>query len=334
MGNFIFDDLTDEVTILDTDRAKRADQTGAVGADKTKKSKKAPVTSISKDEKEEKKPKKKTDFFAKGNEHMTPPTLYQDMDDWNVRVFNNKFPLLEDHEVIVHSPDPEMDIDDFSCEQTTRIIRAWLNRVHFYGSQDKEVMIFNNRGGKAGASLLHPHSQIVAAKGFPGILEREKESALHYYNEHNSCYWCDRIKEDQEDGKRVVYESAHFLVHVPKACRWSYETRIVPKRHTPNFGFINEQEIQDLAKILKALLGSYDKLFSRPDRNFWIHTMQFEPYHWHLGVMVHLKVLGALELGAGIWVSDKATPEDAAAHLRSKFDIDCEESDKLVGLDY
>jgi len=46
-------------------------------------------------------------------------------------------------------------------------------------AQDKEVFIFNNRGGKAGASILHAHSQIVAAKGFPGIIEKEKESALN-----------------------------------------------------------------------------------------------------------------------------------------------------------
>lgn len=326
MGTFIFDPLTDEVTILAVNRAKRVDQTGA-------------VTSIKKDDKDTKKDEKKSDkneppkdYFAKGNEFLTPSTLYQDMDDWNVRVFENKFPLIEDHEVVVHSPDPVKDIEDFSCEQVARIIRAWLNRVDYYGQQDKEVMIFNNKGGRAGASILHPHSQIVAAKGFPGVIEKEKESALHYFNEHNSCFWCDQLRDVVEEGTRIVYESTHFLVYVPKACRWSYETRILPKRHTPNFGFLNEQEIQDLAMILKALLGSYDTLFDKPDRNFWIHTMRYEPYHWHIGVMVHLKVLGALELGAGIWVSDKATPEDAAAQLKEQFIAVCETDQDLTSL--
>lgn len=327
MGTFIFDDLTDEVTILAVNRAKRTDQTGA-------------VTSIKKDEKEDKedvkkddKPKEKKDYFAKGNEYLTPETLYQDVDDWNVRVFKNKFPLIEDHEVVVHSPDPIRDIEDFPCEQVARIIRAWLNRVHYYMEHDKEVVIFNNRGGRAGASILHPHSQIVAAKGFPGVIEKEKEAALHYFNEHNTCYWCDSIKEDLSDNKRVVYESTHFVVVVPKACRWSYETRIIPKKHSPNFGFMNEPEIQDLAVVLKALLTSYDTLFDRPDRNFWVHTMRYEPYHWHIGVMAHLKVLGALELGAGIWVSDKATPEDAAAQLREHFTAVCEARSDLVAPD-
>ena len=79
--------------------------------------------------------------------------------------------------------------------------------------------------------------------------------------------------------------------------------------------YIDETEINDLACILKKGLFAYNELFDRPDRNFWIHTMRYEPYHWHMGFMAHNKVLGGLELGAGIWVSDKASPEDAAADL-------------------
>jgi UDPglucose--hexose-1-phosphate uridylyltransferase len=299
MSTFIFDELTGLPTILATNRAKRTDQTGAVGGSKDKNH------------------TDKGKIFSKGYENLTPPTLYQDADDWNVRVFKNKYPLVEDHEIVVHSPSSQEDISDFSVEQSIRIIRAFLNRVSYYGSQGKEVLIFNNRGGSAGASILHPHSQVVALKGFPGILEREKESAIKYYNEEGSCYWCDFVSSELRLQKRVVFESPHFVLLVPPACRWSYEMILIPKEHKPNFGFINEREIADFALILKSALGAYDKLFDTPDRNFWIHTMQYEPFHWHTGFLPHLKVLGGLELGAGIWVSDKATPEAAAAELGS-----------------
>jgi UDPglucose--hexose-1-phosphate uridylyltransferase len=308
-GRFIFDDLTGLPTILAANRAKRTDQTGA-------------VKSIKKDE--SKKEGEKVCFFCKGSEHLTPPTEYKDSDNWNVRVFKNKYPLLPDHEVVVHSPDHIRDIEDLSCEDNVKIIRAYLNRVSYYGQRDKEVIIFNNRGGKAGASILHPHSQIVAAKGFPGILEKEKEEALHYYNEHSSCYWCDEIWDVLNDHKeRLVYESSHYVVYVPRACRWSYEMKLVPKNHKPNFGFIDDQEINDLAAILKGALNAYNTLFDRPDRNFWVHTLRYEPYHWHMGFIPHIKVFGALELGAGLWVSDKALPEDAAEKLASVFEYEC-----------
>jgi UDPglucose--hexose-1-phosphate uridylyltransferase len=297
MGAFIFDDLTGTPTILATNRAKRDDQTGAVSGKTVDKG------------------DVKVCYFCKGNEHLTPPALYQDADDWNVRVFTNKFPVVPEHEIIVHSPSHEKDIEDLSHDQNVRFVRALLNRVHNYTSQEKEVLLFNNRGGKAGASITHPHTQLIALKGFPGIIELEKSKALQYYNEHNSCYWCDMVKEVAADKKRVVYESKHFVLFVPEASRWSYEMILVPKEHKPNIEFVNEMEINDLAQMLKATLSAYNILFQRPDRNYWIHTQRYDPYHWHMGFIAHIKVLGGLELGAGIWVSDKASPEDAAAKL-------------------
>lgn len=362
MGNFIFDPLTGEPTILSTARASRPDQTGAVqihhpdvpnvaqagdlvasnqsgthqnsglsfdqhhNRDQrlyevsrsvdTEKPKIIGIPTAASD-------KPKVDFFAKGNESMTPEAVYQDADNWNVRVVPNKYPIIGDHEVLIHSPDPSKDIDELSNEQVTRIIRAYLNRLHFYTNQDKEVFIFSNRGHKAGASLEHPHSQIIALKGFPGTTQKEKESALRYYDEHNTCYWCDEVKdavsETDPEKSRVVLESAHFVALVPKACRWSYEVRLTPKTHRPNFGFVDEPEINDFAAVLKKILQAYGKAFNYPDRNFWIHTQRYDPFHWHLGFLPHIKVFGALELGAGIWVSDKATPETAAELLRANL---------------
>ena len=310
MGTFIFDELTGAATLLATNRVKRPDETGVVNNHKPGQTENPPVD--------------KQLLFSKGYEHLTPPSVYRDADDWNVRVFKNKYPLVDDHEIIIHSPDRDKDIDELPLEQNMKIIRAFLNRVSYFGEQDKEVMIFNNRGGRAGASITHPHSQIIALKGFPGIIEKEKESALKYYNEHTNCFWCDLVKKEREKKTKIVYESPHFVLMVPDACRWSYEMILVPKEHKPNFGFINEMEIGDFAIVLQAALRAYDDLFDRPDRNFWIHTMRYEPYHWHVGFLPHIKVLGGLELGAGIWVSDRATPEDAARELGEKVKYCCE----------
>ncbi len=300
MTKIIFDKLTKIPSVLATARAKRTDQTGAV--DTKKDDKKAGEA-------------KKVDFFAKGNESMTPPTVYQDQEDWNVRVFTNKFPILENHEIIVHSPDPIVDLSDLPHEQVVRYIRAILNRVEHYMKEDMDSFVFNNRGGKAGASLQHPHSQIVALKSFPGIIGQQREDALAYFDEHGSCYWCDLIQDELERGSRVICESKHYALLVPQASRWSYEMMLLPKRHLPNLAFINEEEIADLADVLQAALKAYDKMFDFPDRNFWFYTERHEPFHWHMGFIPHIKVFGGLELGAGIWVNDKATPEDAAMEL-------------------
>lgn len=298
MSKFIFDHLTDRPTVLASGRKNRGDQAGE-------------------DKKEENTSKEKVDFFAKGNEHMTPPQVYVDQDDWNVRVIPNKFPIIGDHEVIIHSPDPQKDLEELPQEQVVRYIRALLNRVAHYNSNHKEVFIFNNKGPRAGATVLHPHSQLVALKGFPGTIAQERESAMHYFNEHSSCFWCDLMEKEQAvEQSRIVYETKQFMVIVPEASRWSYEMKLMPKRHLPNFEFLNDMEINDLALVLRTCLKAYDDLFDKPDRNFWIHTQKHEPFHWHMGFIPHIKRLGGIELGAGIWVSDKSSPEEAAASLR------------------
>src|SRR3989344_4625295 len=202
MTTFIFDELTGIPTILATNRAKRADQTGAAGSGIS--TSQTPVN---------------VDRFAKGNEDLTPSTVYQDAEDWNVRVFRNKYPLVEDHEIIVHSPYQDKDLEDLPQEQNVRIMRAFLNRVTY----------------------------------------------------HNSCYWCDKIKVELALKKRIVHETPHFVLLIPVACRWSYEMLLIPKEHKPNFGYVNDMEINDFTQILKAALWSYNAMFNKPDRNFWIH---------------------------------------------------------------
>lgn len=260
--------------------------------------------------------------FCKGNETMTPSTLYQDQADWNVRVFENKFKLLDIHEVVVHSPHHLNDIEDFPIEQTHRILRAYQNRASFHNSNGNDVFIFNNRGAHAGASIKHPHSQLVALECFPGILEKEKISAEEYFKKNKSCYWCDLLKSELmiNARTRVVYETSHFVAIVPVASRWSYELMIVPKSHKPSFSFATDEELSDLALMLKLTLTSYNTLFDKPDRNFWIHTLREKLYHWHIGLIPQIKELGGVELGAGIWASDKATPEEAAAALRGEIE--------------
>lgn len=306
MPKIAFDPLTKEPSITAANRAKRTDQTGTM-----------------KEKKDEGKPeekKEKVDFFGKGNEHMTPPTLYQDQEDWNVRVFSNKFPILEHHEIIVHSPSEFEDLPNLPLEQVIRYVEAILNRVNYHLAEGREVFVFNNRGPRAGASINHPHSQLVAQKSFPGYVHDQRDAALDYFDEHGSCYWCDMVQDELEAGERVVYEGEHFVILVPKTSKWSYDMRLLPKRHLPNFVYVNEVEITDFAKTLQAAMHAYDELFDFPDRNYWLYTEKHEPFHWHMGFIPHIRVFGGLELGAGIWVVDKATPEDAAKQLKKAID--------------
>ena len=58
--------------------------------------------------------------FCEGNEKETPPEILRigvgekDTPGWKIRVVPNKFPITDIHEVIIHSPDHNKDIEDFA----------------------------------------------------------------------------------------------------------------------------------------------------------------------------------------------------------------------------
>ena len=104
--------------------------------------------------------------FCSGNEAMTPPEVYRigsgekDKGGWSVRVVPNKFPITDTHEVIIHSPDCEKDVDVLPLEQVIKVMTAYRDRYRAHEA-DGQVLIFCNHGFSAGASLKHPHSQLV-----------------------------------------------------------------------------------------------------------------------------------------------------------------------------
>ena len=110
--------------------------------------------------------KKRVCSFCAGSEHLTPPEVLRfgggekDKTGWKVRVIPNKYPITDIHEVIIHSPDDKKDIEELSNDAVSLIFKAYRERYNFYKKRG-HVLIFGNHGSHAGASLSHPHSQLV-----------------------------------------------------------------------------------------------------------------------------------------------------------------------------
>jgi len=270
--------------------------------------------------------------FDEGNEDQTPPEVLRigrgapNGPGWEVRVVPNKFPILPAHEVIIHSPDHEKDIAQLPLEQVKKIVQAYVYRFRFYDDGGLPY-IFNNHGAGAGASLTHPHSQLVIFEKLPEALSEEVQGAQRYYEEHRSCPYCDLLKRESS-GERFVWENSHFVVLVPFAAAWPYELLVLPKKHRENFSDIEGPEMVALAEVLIKLGRIFECKFGNPDYNFWIHSLsrKFATedssifYHWHLEFVPRLKKLGAIELGAEVMIYDQATPEEAAKRLRKMFE--------------
>jgi UDPglucose--hexose-1-phosphate uridylyltransferase len=188
---------------------------------------------------------------------------------------------------------------------------------------DSRVMmatLFMNHGERAGTSLIHPHAQIIATSIVPRHIRHMEREALQYFDEWGRCVHCDILEHEIKCGERIVAENAHFVSFVPYAAEVPFELWIYPRRHTPDFGLLRDEEKGGLADILRDGLARLYHRLGDPDFNFVVNTSVppktgTKRYHWHLQIRPRLTTVAGFEIGSGIHVNP-SVPESDAAFLR------------------
>lgn len=287
--------------------------------------------------------------FCSGHEAQTPPEVMSyrepntlpNQPGWRVRVVPNRYPALQiegdldrtgiglydmmngvgAHEVIIETPDHLGGFATFSRDQVLKIVNAYCDRYRDL-KRDRRfryILIFKNSGAAAGASLDHPHSQLIATPIIPKRVMEEVEGAKQYFYYKERCVFCDIIRQELSSGTRVIYENESFVAFAPFASRFPFETWIAPKDHKASFGDIEEPEQEAFANALHGTLRRLIKTLGDPPFNYIIHTSPCDElctdyYHWHLEIMPRLTKVAGFEWGSGFYVNP-VPPEDAARHL-------------------
>jgi len=263
---------------------------------------------------------------------------------WSTRVIPNKYPALSPvldprrfsvgiylavqghgrHEVVIETPWHDRDIPDMSLPEVEAVIEAYHSRHLALMRADGTILtiIFRNRGPGAGASLVHPHSQIIALAVAPPHVRWREEEAQRYFDEWGRCCLCDVLDYEMQAEERLLFENGSFAAFVPFAAEVPFEVWIVPKRHQADFAEIRDHEKPDLAQALRYVLGRLDRRLHRPDYNYVIHSStQYragEPQvHWYLQILPRLTTRAGFEIGSGIAINP-SIPEEDAAFLRGE----------------
>jgi UDPglucose--hexose-1-phosphate uridylyltransferase len=204
--------------------------------------------------------------FLPGNENKTPPEVMRvpSGTTWQVRVVANKFAAFSpdikptriihrsrrsrggfgSHDVIVESPN-HADVTCLRAEpHIVEVLPAYKARYDTLSLDRRiaHITIFKNHGKDAGASLEHPHSQLIAAP----VISRFQQ-ALNHYDEYGECMFCQVVQEEFGEGKRLVIATDHFVALQQFASPTPFCMHIYPRRHMASFGDINSEEIGDLA---------------------------------------------------------------------------------------
>lgn len=227
------------------------------------------------------------------------------------------------HEVVI-TKDHEKDIAEFPIAGAKELIDVYQERyldlmneplVHY-------VAIFKNRGPQAGASVYHPHSQIIALPVTDPDIEQSLRGSLQYWKEHKSCVHCVMMHWDKKQKQRIVFENECYIVLCPFASSVAFEVRIYPKIHLAYFERVDDYEKQCLAEAFVKTFQKLKRALNDPDYNYFLHTApadgkNYDYYHWHFEILPKTGVWGGFELGTGVKIST-IEPEKAAEFLQAQ----------------
>lgn len=285
--------------------------------------------------------------FCPGQEGQTPPPLLvvPCMDGtapWALRVVPNKFPALEAngsvssvppdplfprgagvgfHEVIIESPQHSGQLAQLPLAHVTLIMHTWRERLRVLQADPRVrcISLFKNHGVRAGASLAHPHTQVLALPLMPATLQRRYNLAQQHHATYGQCLYCTLLASECAVGNRLVCTNACYVAFQPYASRFPCETWIVPRRHQACFGQLADAALPALASLLQECLQRLDLVLHSPDYNLIMYTALRDEaqasFHWSLQITPRVVGLAGFELGTGMAIN-ALVPETAAAWLR------------------
>ncbi len=283
--------------------------------------------------------------FCPGNESKTPPEVFSIKNEkgWLVRVIPNKFAALNSegdktrkfdgihrsmsgvgfHEVLIESPLHNVTTAILDNPQVELILKTYKNRIEELYKDERIALVipFKNHGSSAGTSLEHPHSQIIALPLIPLNVRTRIERAIRYYDDYGECVHCKMIQDEILSKDRIIYDSKYFVAFVPYAASSPFHIWIHPKKHSPAYTNITDEEIKDLAIVLKTILLKLYKGLKDPDFNYVIRTSpkdegNKEALHWYISVIPRITRTAGFEMGSGMFINT-ALPEKSAEFLRN-----------------
>lgn len=265
-------------------------------------------------------------------------------DDWSVIVIPNKYPAFLPysnlgkkiqgglyqkinaagfHEIVI-TRDHNKHFGKFSVKETKEVFDSYQFR--YMDLMKKRfvnyISIFHNHGPSAGASITHPHSQIITTPLVDVDLGSALNNAERYYNKEKKCVYCQMIKLEKKLKQRIVFENEQFIATCPFASKSAFQVIVSPKNHNSYFEEIKEDEKWHLAEVFQAVMAKLYKGLGEPDYNFYLHAApcdgsNHDYYHWHWTILPKTGTWAGFEIGTRMEIST-IEPEKAAEYLRKQ----------------
>jgi UDPglucose--hexose-1-phosphate uridylyltransferase len=187
------------------------------------------------------------------------------------------------------------------------------------------IQIFKNQGFLAGATIPHPHMQILALPIAPTEVMAKLRRARVFYDQYRECYYCHILKEEKTqkaEKTRVLNENYHFVVHAPFASRFPFQLTITPKIHVSRFEESVEGVFKDLAEIIKYTLSRINQVLKKPSFHIILNNPPLKVtcgdyFHWTLDILPVISRTGGFELATNCYINPYP-PEEVVEKLKEE----------------
>ncbi|MCS7141531.1 MAG: galactose-1-phosphate uridylyltransferase [Candidatus Nitrosocaldus sp.] len=291
-----------------------------------------------------------TCIYCPGNEHLTKPAVLvlvqkegivrrlsdtedNRIDDWCVRVVPSSNPLVSISANGTYSNKPFYSEPAYGyhyllvasrehcrpsyipAEQWSNVLVALQDRVKWLYMQKgvSYVAVYMDYDASSG---WHPNLNIVTFPYMPPLIEQEVESINRYINEAGLCPICNIVSMEDKSPRHLV-SIENFTALCPWAPTYPYEFWIVPKRHGIQLLRMTQKEIDELATMLRVMLGGLYSALGDVRFSMIVHASSEKSrkqLHWHIEVHPRLVDKHGLEDGFGVHFLS-VSPEYAASKL-------------------
>lgn len=272
---------------------------------------------------------------------------------WSIRVIPNKFPavaplpldqpsggadqLVEGaeeplfcsrpsyggHEVFIESPCHNGTLHQLDLAQVTSLLRVYQERIRHWAQQPaiQYVSLFKNVGPAAGASLHHPHSQLIALDRLPQAVRLTSDRMRRHHAKTGCCLQCEVLRAELKAKVRVVAVTDSLVAYCPFASQLPMLLRVTTRRHVDRFEDLGDRELDELARLMRRSIGWLQTLYPDVAYNYLFHTKParqspLECFHWSFELFPRLTSLAGFEWSCGTLINP-VMPETAATHFRT-----------------
>jgi len=177
-------------------------------------------------------------------------------------LFPNLFPIGKHHSVIRLSKAHFLKLSEFRPEIIENGLKAaqiFINLVYNNDPSALFVAVNANYLFPSGATLVHPHLQMLITPTAYSYHERLLRASHSYYQEHGSEFYSDLIEEEMKRGERYVAQRGGWHWLTAFSPMGNNEVIAIHKGES-DFGLLSDTDLRTLSEGISRVLHFYESL--------------------------------------------------------------------------